>query len=295
MTRALWSGNISFGLVQIPVGLHSAEQMSEELPLTLLDVRDRAPVGYRHVNKATGVEVPKEMRVRGYEVAKNQYVVLTEADFRAANVKATETIEIHSFVDVDEVPLLRLERPYWLNPQKKGQKPYVLLRQALQRSAKVALATIVLRARQHLGLVLPVGEALALQLLRYDNELVDAHELGIPQGLEGVVVKPAEIEMAAKLVEGMAAPFDTHLFKDTYQDDLRAVIAARRAHPEAAPEVPKKVAKPAADVVDLMSLLQRSVQEHAGDKDSPSPAPKKAIRPRRTRTLASPRRTRGSG
>ena len=295
MARPLWSGNISFGLVQIPVGILSAERHSDDLSMTLLDVRDHAPVGYKHVNKATGEEVPKELRVKGYEVDKNQYVILTDADFKAANVKATETIEIHSFVDAEEIPSLRFERPYWLSPQRKGQKPYVLLRQALQMTGKVAVATVVMRARQYLCVVFPVGDALALQTLRYDDELLAPDDVDLPKQLEGVSVKPAEIEMAAKLVEGMAGPFDTADFKDTYQDDLRAIIEERRAHPERAPEIPPHAEKPADDVLDLMSLLQRSVEERVGEPSSSSSSKPAATRPRRTRTQTPPtRRTRGS-
>ncbi|MDP2340935.1 MAG: Ku protein [Deltaproteobacteria bacterium] len=297
MARALWSGNISFGLVQIPVGVHSAEAHEDDLPMTLLDVRDHAPVGYKHVNKISGEEVPKELRVKGFEVAKNKFVVLTDADFRAANVKATETIEIQRFVDVGDIPSLRFERPYWLSPQRKGQKPYVLLREALEKTGKVAVATIVMRQRQNLCVVFPVGDVLAMQLLRYDNETVDAKDIGIPDQLEGVVVKPAEIEMATQLVQGMTGPFDTSEFHDTYQDDLRAIIDQRRAHPDSVPEVPKKKHAGTAEVTDLMSLLQRSVQERvkeprsSSSSSSSSPA---AARPRRTRAPTT-RRTRTAG
>lgn len=295
-SRAQWSGVISFGLVQIPVGLHSAESHAEELSLTLLDADDNAPVGYQHINKITGEPVPKERRVKGYEVAKNQYVVLNDADFKAANVKATETIDIHVFVDAAEIPSLRFERPYWLAPQNKGAKPYVLLRQALQMTGKVAVATIVMRARQHLCCVFPFGDALALQLLRYDDEVKGSADAGVDDEVKGVHVKPAEIEMATKLVEGMEGPFDTSEFHDSYVDDLKALIEARSKDPLYVPEAPKKE-EPAEDSSDLMSLLERSVKARPSAKTSSKPASSSSsspTKPTRTRTrTAHPRRSAG--
>src|ERR1044071_1976560 len=135
MARPLWQGSISFGLVQIPVGLVRAENAAEGLSFTLLDAKDHAPVGYKHVNKATGEEVPKERRIKGYEVEKGQYVVLDDDDFKRANVKATETIDIIGFVDVGEIPLTRYEKPYYIAPQTRGTKPYRLLHDALVNRA----------------------------------------------------------------------------------------------------------------------------------------------------------------
>lgn len=256
--RPLWSGVIGFGLVQIPVGLHSAEEHSDDLSMTLLDAKDHNPVGYKHYNKVTGKDVPKERRVKGYEVAKNEFVVLTDADFKAANVKATETIEIHSFVDAAEVPTLHYDRPYWLSPLKKGAKPYVLLREALEKTGKVGIATVVMRGRQHLCAVYAVDDVLGLQTLRYDDEVRPADELEIDAELDKVHLKPAEVEMAAKLVEGMQGPFDISEIHDTYKDDLMAVINERKKNPEHIPQ-PKKAPAPIDTGIDLMALLQESV------------------------------------
>ena len=256
--RPLWSGVIGFGLVQIPVGMHSAEEHSDDLSMTLLDARDHNPVGYKHYNKVTGKDVPKERRIKGYEVAKNEFVVLTDADFKAANVKATETIEIHSFVDAAEVPTLHYDRPYWLSPLKKGAKPYVLLREALEKTGKVGIATVVMRGRQHLCAVYAVDDVLGLQTLRYDDEVRPADELEIDAELGKVHLKPAEVEMAAKLVEGMEGPFDISEIHDTYKDDLLAVINERKKNPEHIPE-PKKAPAPIDTGIDLMALLQESV------------------------------------
>lgn len=256
--RPLWSGVIGFGLVQIPVGMHSAEEHGDDLAMTLLDKKDHSPVGYKHYNKVTGEEVPKERRVKGYEVSKDKYVVLSDKDFKAANVKATETIDIQSFVDADDVPAIHYDRPYYLSPLKKGAKPYVLLRDALAKTGKVGIATFVMRGRQHLCAVYAVDDVLALQTLRYEDEVRPADELEIDAELKKVHAKPAEVEMAAKLVEGMEGPFDIGEIHDSYKDDLMAVIDARKKDPEYIPEVKK----PAATVdagIDLMALLQESV------------------------------------
>ncbi len=306
--RPLWNGVIGFGLVQIPVGMHSAEEHGEDLSMTMLDADDHAPVGYKHYNKVTGVEVPKERRIKGYEVAKDEYVVLTDADFKAANVKATETIEIHFFVDADEIPSLRLDRPYFLSPQKKGAKPYLLFRQALQMTGKVAVATVVMRARQSLCAVFPVGDALALQTLRYDDEVRGVDDLELETELGKITLKPAEIEMAVKLVEGMEAPFDTSGIRDTYKDDLLAIIDDRTKNPEHIP-TPRKLAEPIDASIDLIALLQESVSQRlssssTSSSSSSSAASKKqaasraahapAGRPRRTRAAA-PRRSGHAG
>ncbi len=273
--RPLWNGVIGFGLVQIPVGMHSAEEHGEDLSMTLLDAEDHNPVGYKHYNKVTGEEVPKERRIKGYEVAKDEYVVLTDADFKAANVKATETIEIHFFVDAEDIPSLRYDRPYWLSPQKKGAKPYVLLRQALQMTGKVAIATVVMRARQYLCAVFPVGDVLALQTLRYDDEVKPASELELEEEIDKIHLKPAEIEMAAKLVEGMEAAFDTSAIRDTYKDDLMAIIEERKKNPEHIPE-PRKAEAPVDATIDLMALLQESVSQRVSSSSAGSSKKKAA-------------------
>jgi len=276
--RPLWSGVIGFGLVQIPVGMHSAEEHGDDLSMTLLDAKDHNPVGYKHYNKVTGKDVPKERRVKGYEVSKNEYVVLTDADFKAANVKATETIEIHSFVDTADVPTLHYDRPYWLSPLKKGAKPYVLLREALEKTGKVGIATVVMRGRQHLCAVYAVNDVLALQTLRYEDEVRSADGLDIEADLDKVHLKPAEVEMAAKLVEGMEGPFDISDIHDSYKDDLLAVIEQRKKNPEHIPE-PKKAPPPVDTSIDLMALLQESVSSRLS-----SAKPKMAAKSKATTT-----------
>lgn len=288
MARPVWSGSISFGLVQIPVGLHVAEKDVEGLKFTLLDEKDLSPVGYKHVNKVTGEEVPKERRVKGVEVEKDEYVVLTDEDFKAANPKATETIDIVKFVDPEEIPPQRFEKPYYLAPQKRGAKAYVLLRDALRKTGKVAIATFVLRQRQHLCAVMPHEDGLVLEILRYDHEVVELEDADVlPEDLSHVKVSPAEVQMAETLVEGMTAPFDTHDIVDTYNEDLKKLVEERRAHPEKGHHPPPKPKKEHAEVVDIMTLLKRSVEQQAAPREEgeEAEAPRRAHKAKRaTRT-----------
>ena len=259
MARPLWTGSISFGLVQIPVGVTTAVKSQEALSFTLLDKEDRSPIGYKQVNKATGEEVPKERRVKGYEVAKGEYVLVTDDDFKRANVKATETIDIHAFVELASIPLLRFEKPYYLAPQKKGLKAYALLQEALEETGKVAVATMVMRQRQYLCAVIPHDGALVLEMLRYDHELAEPDAIDLPK------VTPAEVKMAVTLVEGMSqSDFDTSEIKDTYHDDLLALIKERAAHPNVAPKPLPKAKKAKAAPTDIMELLKASVAKHKG-------------------------------
>jgi DNA end-binding protein Ku len=288
MARSMWSGSISFGLVQIPVGVVTAEKGSEKsLSFTLLDKRDMSPIGYRQVNKNTGEEVDKEHRVKGYEVAKNEYVIVDEDDFKRANVKATETIDIHAFVGLDRIPILRYEKPYYLEPQKKGLKAYALLREALEVTDKVAIATIVMRGRQYLCAIFPYEDTLVLEMLRYDHELKEPEAHDLPK------ITEAEVKMAEVLIEGMTRDdFDTSDIKDTYYEDLLALIEKRRDNPEEgrAP-VPKTKAAKGTPATDIMELLKASVAKHKGgaaanedeEKAAPRTTKRKAAAHRRTK------------
>src|SRR5690242_20365537 len=179
MARALWKGAISFGLVNIPIEMYSAEDR-KSFSFSMLDKRDFSPVGYKRYNKSTGKEVPWNDIVKGYEYEKGQYVVLSEEDFKQANPKATQTIDIRAFVDADEIPLEYYETPYFLAPAARGQKVYALLRETLKATHRVAVAEVVLRTTPHLGVVYPNGKALMFNTLRYEDELKDASGIELP-------------------------------------------------------------------------------------------------------------------
>ena len=270
MPRSLWKGSISFGLVNIPVVLYSAENRNN-FDLTLLDRRDMKPVGFKRYNKDTGKEVTWDHIVKGYEYDKSRYVVLTAEDFRRANVEATQTIDIVNFVRAADIAPTSFETPYYLAPDKRGEKGYALLRETLKKTGKAAIATVVIRTRQYIAALFPWSEMIVLNTLRYANELRPAKDLEIPaKNLKTAGVTPRELEMATKLVEEMSDRWKPTQFKDTYHDDLMRLINKRiKAGKTEVITTPAKdeEERPArAKVVDLMALLKRSVQQSGKPK-----------------------------
>jgi DNA end-binding protein Ku len=264
MARGLWKGAISFGLVNVPVELFSAEKNSNELDLTMLDKRDLAPVGYKRYNKSTGEDVPWAEIIKGYEYDDDKYVVLSEEDFRRANVEASKTVDIQAFVELKDIPPPFFETPYYLAPGKRGEKAYALLRDALKKSGKAGIATVVIRTRQYLAAVIPQDEVLLMDTLRYADELKGVEELGIPSGALHAKASPKELDMALRLIDDMAEKWRPEKFKDTYRDDLMARIKEKvkkgQTEEITAPEKGEK--EPAsADVIDLMALLKKSVEK----------------------------------
>src|SRR3954453_8550349 len=274
MARSIWKGSISFGLVNIPVGLYSAETR-DEISFKLLDKKTMSPIHYKRVSEESGKEVPWEETVRGYELESGKYVVMSDEDLKRAAPEATQKIDITDFVDLDDISPLYFDKPYYLAPDKKGAKAYALLRETLRRTGKVGIAKVVIRTRQYLAAGVARGDVLTLELMRYAHELRDPSELDVPSGKQGV--SDREVEMAERLVEGMVAAWDPEKYKDTYRNDLMKMIEKRvdagqlESSPEPAPR-PKEVG---AKVVDLMALLKQSV-EQGGRKPAKKAAPKKA-------------------
>jgi len=262
MARGLWKGAISFGLVNVPVELFSAERRSSELDLTMLDKRDLAPVGYKRYNKSTGEAVPWAEIVKGYEYDDDKYVVLSDEDFRRANVDASKTVDIQAFVDLKDIPPLFFETPYYLAPGKRGEKAYALLRDAMKKAGKAGIATVVIRTRQYLAAVMPQDDVLLMDTLRYADEIKGPEELGVPNGALHHKVSAKEVEMALRLIDDMSEKWQPEKFKDTYRDDLMARIKEKikQGQTEEITEPEKGEKEPArADVIDLMALLKKSV------------------------------------
>lgn len=258
--RALWKGAISFGLVHVPVQLYSAEKR-DALQFDLLDKRDMQPVGYQRFNKQSGKPVPWEQIVKGYEYEKDKYVVLTDADFRAANVEATQTIDILSFVGVEEIPVLFFDTPYYLSPARGGSKGYRLLLETLAQANKAAIAQVVIRTRQRLAAVMPQDDLLVLCTLRYGYEIRPRDEIEVPEDRKSAVSKK-EVEMALQLVEEMSEPFAPKKYKDTYRDDLMARVKKKvKAGDTEVVEEPEGSAEPrqSAEVIDMVALLKKSL------------------------------------
>lgn len=272
MPRAIWKGSISFGLVHIPISLYSAEDNASDLDFTMLDKRDMAPIGYRRINKKTGKEVEWGDIVKGYEYANDQYVVLGEEDFKRANVEATQTIDITDFVDAADIPSFYFDKPYFLEPAKKGEKSYALLRETLKRTGKIGIANVVIHTRQHLAALIPYGKVLVLNLMRFANELRDPSDLKLP---ESNAATAKEIEIAEQLVNGMAAAWEPKKYHDTYHEDLLQLIERKVKAGDTETVSDEDVAPPhkTAEVIDLMALLKRSV-EATGSKAKQAPAKK---------------------
>lgn len=283
MPRSLWKGSISFGLVNIPVVLYSAENRNS-FDLTLLDRRDMKPVGFKRYNKESGKDVTWDQIVKGYEYDKNRYVVLTDEDFKRANVEATQTIDIVNFVQAEDIAPTSFETPYYLAPDKRGEKGYALLRETLKKTGKAAIATVVIRTRQYIAALIPWSEMIVLNTLRYANELRSSKELDLPaKHQKSAQVTPREVDMAMKLVEEMSEPWKPERYKDTYHEDLMRLIEKRikagKTEVVTTPEKDDGGEKPGrAKVVDLMALLKRSVQQSGHSKH---PAREKDRAPRR--------------
>jgi len=264
MPRVLWKGAISFGLVHIPVGLYSTEKRNS-FDLTMLDRRTMKPVGFKRYNKETGEDVSWDDIVKGYEYEKGRYVVLTEEDFKRANVEATQTVDILTFVGDGEIAPIYFETPYYLAPDKRGLKGYTLLRETLKQTRKIGIANVVIRTRQYVAALMPVGHVIVMNTLRYANELRSADELDVPSdNIKTVGVSSREVDMARRLVEGMSDKWKPEAFHDTYHEDLMALIEKRVAAgqtevvTEPSGEEEEQPAK--GDVIDLMALLKRSVE-----------------------------------
>ena len=257
MARALWKGAISFGLVNVPVELHSAQKRSAELSLTMLDKRDLSPVGYQRVNKESGKEVPWKEVVKGYEYRDGEYVVLSPEDFRRANPEATRTVDIHAFVDLESIAPQHFEHPYYLLPEKRGEKAYALLRETLQKSGKAGIATVVIRTKQYLAALIAQDDLMVLNTLRYAEELKEPSELKVPKAK----VTGKELDMALRLVKDMADDWQPEKFHDTYREDiLKRVKEKVKAGETEEITAPEKQKGKGAEVIDLMEALKKSLE-----------------------------------
>jgi DNA end-binding protein Ku len=272
MARGLWKGAISFGLVNVPVELYSAQKRSGELDLTMLDRRDMAPVGYQRVNKSSGKEVPWEEVVKGYEYEDGRYVVLSEEDFRRANPELSRTVDILAFVDRADIAPQYFETPYYLGPGKRGEKAYALLRDALQKAGKAGIARVVIRTKQYLAALLPEGDVLMLNTLRYHAELKSAQDVDIAEKLKGAKVSPKELDMALRLVDDMSDAWQPAKYHDTYREDLlkRVEEKVQAGQTEDVTEpAPQAKAQKGGEVIDLMALLKKSVDKRGEKADKP--------------------------
>ncbi|HTF18713.1 MAG TPA: Ku protein [Chryseolinea sp.] len=263
MARSIWKGSITFGLVSIPVELFPAEDR-KEFQLSMLDRRDFSPVGYKRYSKTSGKEVEWKGIVKGYEYEKDQYVVLSDEDFKRANVKATRTVEIQTFVQDGDISPEFFDAPYYLVPADRGEKIYALLRETLRSTERVGIAQFVMRSKQHLAAIKPVGRALMLFTLRYANELHGTSGFGLPAaGLKEARVTTKEIELAKRLIDDMTDKWNPASFVDTYHEDLMKRIKEKikkgQTQEITKPSDDDDEAPRASNVIDLASLLKKSI------------------------------------
>jgi DNA end-binding protein Ku len=257
MARAIWKGSISFGLVNIPIALYPATRR-EEFKFRLLRKSDLSPVNYKRVAEKDGKEVPWDQIVKGYEYEKGKYVVLKDEDFERVDLEATQTVDIQDFVDVNEIDPMFFYKPYYLEPQKGGDKAYALLRDALKDSKKVGIAKVVIKTRQYLAGVKPEDGALVLELMHFADELADTGKLHLPKKVE---VGKREMNMAKSLIDSMSAKWNPEKYHDDYREALMEVIEEKvEAGGKEIEEKPKKAPKPT-KVIDLVSVLQKSLEQ----------------------------------
>jgi len=278
MARSLWKGSISFGLVNIPVELHTAVR-DHRPKFRMLHATDKSPVKYERVCIRDGHAVAWEDLVKGYEYAKGHFVILTKDDFKAAAVEKTRTIDIIDFVKADAIDDRFFETPYYLVPAKGGERAYALLREAIRESGRIGIAKFILRDAQHLCAVEVIDQAIVLSVMRFADELADPTPLAFPSSTG---IRKAELDMAKALVNSLAAEWDPEKYTDQYLDNLMKIIKGKMKGKKVsfeAAETPKT-----GEVVDLMERLRRSLdQAGAATRPTKKTAAKKATARKRKR------------
>lgn len=260
MPRTIWKGAVSFGLVHIPVALVPATTRSG-IDFDWLDKRSMDRVGYKRINKTTGEEIESENIVKGVEYEKGHYVVISDEEIKAAHPKATQTVDIVCFVDAKDISFLYIDTPYYLTPDRRGEKVYALLRETLNQTGKVGIANVVLRNKQHLAVVMPLGKALVMNTLRWAEEVRGVEYLDLKEEALNADLNKRELEMAKRLVEDMTEKWDPAQFKDTFQERIMDLVEtkAREGKLEAVGAPQETEDRRSADVIDLTELLKRSL------------------------------------
>ena len=275
MARAIWKGSISFGLVNIPIALYPATRR-EEFKFRLLRKSDLSPVNYKRVAEKDGKEVPWDEIVKGYEYEKGKYVVLKDEDFQRVDLEATQTVDIQDFVEQEEIDPIFFYKPYYLEPQKGGDKAYALLRDALKDSGKVGIAKVVIKTREYLAGVKPEDGVLVLELMHFADELADPGKLHVPKKTE---VGKREMNMAKSLIDSMSSKWNPEKYKDDYREALMEVIEEKvEAGGKEIEEKPKKAPKPT-KVIDLVSVLQKSLDQTGTKKKAATKSRRKHKQP----------------
>ncbi|MCQ4295436.1 Ku protein [Pseudomonas stutzeri] len=265
MPRTIWKGAVSFGLVHIPVALVPATSR-QGIDFDWLDKRSMDRVGYKRINKTTGDDIQSENIVKGVEYEKGHYVVISDDEIKSAHPKATQTVDIVAFVDAKDISFLYIDTPYYLTPDRRGEKVYALLRETLIQTGKVGIANVVLRNKQHLAVVMPLGKALVMNTLRWADEVRGIEYLELKDEALDPDLADRELDMAKRLVEDMTEKWKPEQYKDTFQDQIMDLVEkkAREGKLEAVGGPEEAVDRRSADVIDLTELLKRSLAGKPG-------------------------------
>lgn len=266
MARAIWKGAISFGLVHIPVSLNTAVR-DERIDFDWLDKRSLEPVGYKRINKVTGKDIDKDDVVKGVQFEKGRYVVISEQEIRKARPDATQTIDIFSFIQAAEIPLQHVDTPYYLSPDKRGGKVYALLRETLESTGKVALATVVLHTRQHLAMLRPLNDALVMITLRWPDEVRGLETLELDASVTQSRLDKQEREMARRLVEDMSGPWSPEDYHDAFRQSIMELVEEKASKGRVSAVKKGQVgAGQGANILDLTEMLKRSLSGKSSAK-----------------------------
>ncbi len=253
--RAIWTGSISFGLINIPVKLYSGTEIRGGIDLRMLHKKDLSPIRYARICRQDGKEIPFEEIVKGYEWREGDYIVLEDSDFAKADAKRSTTIDIKLFCYATDIDLRYFQTPYFLEPAKGSDKPYALLRDSLAKSGKLAIAKFVLRNREHLAAIIPVDKALVLQQMHFTNELRSPAGLKLPAAGDSA---KAEVDLAMKLIDQLTGPFIPEDFHDTYTEELEKIIEEKA---KGKPIKARGKEPVATKTVDLMATLKASLEK----------------------------------
>jgi len=264
--RAIWKGHISFALVTIPISLFSATKRNE-LSFHYLHKKDMSPVSYKRFCDTEDTEVPWDEITKGYEYEKGQYIEITDEDIERADVELTKTIQIMEFVKEDEIDPVYFDKPYYLEPQKGGERAYALMREALSQSKRVGIAKVVMKTKEHLAAVKAVDNMITLNTMRFAHEIVDSSELNLPKA----DISEKEMALANTLIDSMSDKFEPAKYKDDYYEKVMEVVQNKIQG--VAPSAPAVAAKTPGKVVDLMEILKQSLKETTSKKkEEPEPS-----------------------
>ena len=281
MARPIWSGSLSFGLLNIPVSLMSGERRTD-ISFRMLDSRDKKPIRFERVNADTGEEVPWKDIVKAFEYDKGSYVVIEKEDIASAAPESHESVDVEAFIDAGSIGTRFYEKPYILVPGKKAEKGYVLLRETLKKTGKIGIARVVIRTREYLCAVMPEDDALVLMLLRYPQELVDPADYALPTGTASSYrIADKEFEMATQLIDSMSAEWTPDAYHDEFRERLSEIIKTRikaKGATAKVPDAPAHREDAATNVVDFVALLQKSLKDNTRTPAATQSAAKKAAR-----------------